>query len=163
VDVKVYYLEMFDRPEAAAVPPREGLMVLHARKPSVAYYRFLYETVGRAYDWYSRARLTDEQLAQVLQDPLNEVHVLHADGAPAGFSELDRRTEGDIEIVQFGLMPEFIGQGLGKFFLRWTLDRAWSYHPRRVWLHTCTKDHPAALPNYLKAGFVVYKEAMTKR
>jgi GNAT superfamily N-acetyltransferase len=162
-DVKVYYLEMLARPEGRAVTPRDGLLILHARKPSVAYYRFLYDTVGRAYHWYSRGKLSDEQLARVLQDPLNEVHVLHVEGVPAGFSELDRRVEGEIEIVQFGLMPEFIGQGFGKYFLRWTLDRAWNYQPRRVWLHTCTLDHTAALPNYLKAGFTVYQEVMIRR
>src|SRR5260370_29736357 len=91
------------------------------------------------------------------------VHVLMADGVPAGFAELDRRREGEIELVQFGLMPEFIGQGLGRYFLQWTIDRAWSYDPRRFWLHTCTLDHPAALPNYRKAGFEIYKEEMTVR
>ncbi len=86
-----------------------------------------------------------------------------AGGVPAGFAELDRRIEGEIELVQFGLMPEFIGQGLGRYFLQWAIDKAWSYHPRRFWLHTCTKDHPAALPNYLKAGFVVYKEEVVEQ
>ena len=81
-----------------------------------------------------------------------------AEGVPAGFAELDRRIEGEIELAQFGLMPEFIGQGLGRYFLRWAIDKAWSYGPRRFWLHTDTKDHPGALPNYLKAGFAIYKE-----
>ena len=71
------------------------------------------------------------------------------------FAELDRRKPGELELVQFGLMAEFIGQGLGKYFLQWTIDRAWGYQPTRLWLHTCTLDHPAALPNYLKAGFAV--------
>jgi GNAT superfamily N-acetyltransferase len=77
---------------------------------------------------------------------------------PCKLNTLDRRNKDDIELVQFGLMPEFIGQGLGRYFLQWTIDKAWSYGPRRFWLHTCTKDHPAALPNYLKAGFTSYKE-----
>ena len=72
--------------------------------------------------------------------------------------ETGKRIEGEIELVQFGLMPGFIGQSLGRYFLQWTIDKAWSYRPRRFWLHTCTKDHLAALPNYLKAGFAVYKE-----
>jgi GNAT superfamily N-acetyltransferase len=139
-------------------PPREGLLVVHAKKPSVAYYRFLYNAVGQDYDWTSRRKLSDTELATLLNDPRLEVHVLMADGVPAGFAELDRRLEGEIELVQFGLIPEFIGRGLGRFFLRWIMDKAWSYQPRRLWLHTCTKDHPAALPNYLKAGFTVYKE-----
>jgi GNAT superfamily N-acetyltransferase len=83
-----------------------------------------------------------------------------AEGVPAGFAELDRRIEGEIEVVQFGLLQEFIGQGLGRYFLQWTIDKAWSYQPRRFWLHTDSKDHPAALPNYLKAGFEIYKEEL---
>lgn len=89
--------------------------------------------------------------------------MLHVDGDPAGFSELVRREAGEIELVQFGLLPEFIGQGLGKWFLQWTIDKVWSYRPRRLWLHTCTLDHPAAVPNYKKAGFLVCKEEQTRR
>ena len=68
-----------------------------------------------------------------------------------------------IELVQFGLISEFIGQGLGKWFLQWTIDKAWSYQPKRFWLHTCTLDHPAALPNYTKAGFVLFKQETIRR
>jgi GNAT superfamily N-acetyltransferase len=161
--VKTSYLQMLARPERVVPPPREGLVVVHAREPTVAYYRFLYDSVGRDYDWTSRKKLSDAELAALLHDARLEVHVLMAEGVPAGFAELDRRTEGEIELVQFGLMPEFIGQGLGRFFLRWAIDRAWSYAPARFWLHTCTKDHPAALPNYLKAGFAVYKEEVRDR
>jgi GNAT superfamily N-acetyltransferase len=156
--IKVTYLEMFARPEKVVPPPREGLAVVHAKKLPVAYYRFLYDAVGRDYDRTSRKKLSDAELAALLNDPRLEVHVLTAEGVPAGFAELERRIEGEIELVQFGLMPEFIGQGLGRYFLRWAIDKAWSYGPRRFWLHTDTKDHPAALPNYLKAGFAVYKE-----
>jgi GNAT superfamily N-acetyltransferase len=161
--VKTTYLEMFSRPQRVVQPPREDLAVVHARNPTVAYYRFLYDAVGRDYDWTSRKELSDAELATLLHDPRLEVHVLMADGVPAGFAELDRRTEGEIELVQFGLLPEFIGQGLGRYFLHWTIDRAWGYGPRRFWLHTCTRDHPAALPNYLKAGFAIYKEEVKER
>jgi GNAT superfamily N-acetyltransferase len=163
VEVKVYYLEMLSPNQRTVPPPRDGLVVLHAAKPTIAYYRFLYETVGKEYHWYSRGKLPDEELAATIQDPLDEVYVLHVNGVPAGFAELDRRKEGEIELVQFGLMPEFIGQGLGRYFLQWTIDKAWSYRPRRFWLHTCTLDHPAALPNYLKAGFTDCKEERTMR
>jgi GNAT superfamily N-acetyltransferase len=85
---------------------------------------------------------------------------LMADGVPSGFAELDKRIEGESELVHFGLMSEFIVQGLGRYLLQWTIDRAWSYRPKRFWLHTCTKAHPAALPNYLKAGFAICKEEL---
>ena len=145
--VKTTYLQMLAHNERVAPPPREGLVVVHAKKPSVAYYRSLYDAVGRDYDWTSRRKLSDTELAALLNDPRLEVHVLMAGGVPAGFAELDRRIESEIELVQFGLVPEFIGQGLGRYFVQWAIDRAWSYQPRRFWLHTCTKDHPAALPN----------------
>src|SRR4051812_21493547 len=150
--VTTTYLEMFARPDRHVPPPRPGLAVVRAENPSVASYRFLYDAVGRDYDWTSRKKLSDSELSALLRDPRLEVHVLTADGVPAGFAELDRRVEGEIELVQFGLVPEFIGQGLGRYFLQWAIDRAWGYGPRRLWLHTCNLDHPAALPNYLKAG-----------
>jgi len=156
--VKTTYLQMFTHPGRFIPEPREGLTVFHARKPTVAYYRFLYDGVGRDYDWTRRKKLADADRAAILNDSRNEVHVLFVDGVPAGFAELDRRIAGEIELVQFGLMPEFIGKGLGRYFLQWTIDKALSYSPRRFWLHTCTKDHRAALPNYLKAGFTIYKE-----
>jgi len=158
--VKTTYVQMFGRPNRNVPPPREGISIIHARKPTIAYYRWLYDAVGGKWNWTSRKKLSDSALATIIHDPRDEVYVLFVDGVPAGFVELDRRVEGEIEISQFGLMPEFIGQGLGKYFLQWSVDRAWDYSPQRLWLHTCTEDHPAALPNYLKAGFVVFKEGL---
>jgi GNAT superfamily N-acetyltransferase len=163
VDFRVTYLEMLAPPQTIIPPPRNDLAVIHARMPTLAYYRFLYDSVGGAYHWTSRKKLTDAELAALIHDPKMENHVLFVDGVPAGFAELDRRIEGEIELVQFGLVPEFIGQGLGRYFLHWAIHKAWSYNPRRFWLHTCTLDHPAALPNYLKAGFVAFKEEIKQR
>ena len=163
VDVTVYYLEMLGRPQRLVSAPRDGLLVLHAKAPSVSYYRFLYNAVGKQYHWLSRRKLSDDQLAAILGDPRNELHVLHGDGSPAGFAELDRRQPDEIELVQFGLMADFIGQGLGTWFLQWTIDKAWSYQPRRLWLHTCSLDHPAAVPLYKKGGFVQFKEETIRR
>ena len=163
VDVTVYYLEML-APSRRRVPaPREGLAVVHVPSPTVPYYRSLYDAVGGPYYWLSRRKMSAEALGALLGDPRNELHVLHVDGTPGGFAELDRRQPDDIELVQFGLLPEFIGQGLGKWFLQWTVDRAWSYGPKRFWLHTCTLDHPAALPNYTKAGFTTFKQEAIRR
>jgi GNAT superfamily N-acetyltransferase len=157
MEIKITYLQMFACPAQSVPAPRDDLQVIHAKRPTIAYYRFLYEVVGGPWQWRSRKKLTDAELAAIIHDPLDEVHVLHVSGVPAGFAELDRRRPGEIELVQFGLTPEFIGLGLGKYFLRWAIERAWSYRPQRFWLHTCTLDHPQALPNYVKAGFDIYK------
>ena len=158
MEIRVFYLQMFAHNGRPVPPPREGLSIIHARQPTNRYYRFLYDAVGGPHQWLSRKKLSDDELLRIIHDPRDEVHVLHVDGVPAGFAELDRRLDGEVELVQFGLMPEFIGQGLGKYFLQWAIDRAWSYHPRRFWLRTCTLDHPHALPNYRKAGFELYHE-----
>jgi GNAT superfamily N-acetyltransferase len=163
VDVTVYYLEMLTRSCRFVPPPRVGLTVVHIQSPTVPNYRSLYDAVGKEFHWLSRRKMSDEALAAILADPRNELHVLHVDGTAGGFAELDRRQPHDIELVQFGLMSEFIGQGLGKWFLQWAIDKAWSYEPRRFWLHTCTLDHPAALPNYMKAGFVLFKQEAIRR
>jgi GNAT superfamily N-acetyltransferase len=163
VDVVVYYLEI-RAPSPRSVPaPRDGLTILHVHKPSVSYYRSLYSAVGEDYHWLSRGKLSDAELASVIQDPCNELHVLHVDGAPAGFAEFDRRQADEIELVQFGLMAPYIGQGLGKWFLQQILDTVWSYQPKRLWLHTCTLDHPAALPLYKWAGLVQLKPEPIRR
>jgi GNAT superfamily N-acetyltransferase len=163
VVVTVYYLEMRARPCGLTVPPREGCVVLQVQRPTVRYYRFLYGAVGSDYHWLSRRKLSDAALAEILARPRNELHVLHVEGSPAGFVEFDRDPAGAVEIVQFGLLPEYIGQGLGKYLLSWAIERAWSYGPSRLWLHTCSLDHPAALPNYRRAGFELYKEETIER
>ena len=163
VDVTVYYLEMLAPIQRAVPVPRDGLSVLHIQKPTVPYYRALYDAVGHDFHWLSRRKLSDEALAAIIGDRRDELHVLHVDDKPAGFAELDCRQADEVELVQFGLLPAFIGQGLGKWFLQWTTDKAWSYQPRRLWLHTCTLDHAAALPNYLKAGFVQFKQEAIRR
>jgi GNAT superfamily N-acetyltransferase len=78
--------------------------------------------------------------------------------APAGYFELAPHDDGSTEIAYFGLLPEFIGRGWGKWLLSEAVRAAWTTMPPRVWLHTCTLDHPAALPNYLKRGFQVVRE-----
>lgn len=163
VDVAVYYLEMLAPTQRVVAAPRDGLSVLNIRSPTVPYYRELYDAVGHDFHWLSRRKLSDEALAAIIGDPRDELHVLHVDGKPAGFAELDRRQADEIELVQFGLLPAFIGQGLGKWFLQWTIDKAWTYRPKRLWLHTCSLDHAAALPNYLKAGFVQFKQEAIQR
>lgn len=163
VDVTIYYLEMLAPSRRTVPPPRAGLSVEHVRSPSVQYYRSLYNAVGEDYRWLGRRKMSDEALAAIIGDERDELHVLQVDGQPAGFAELDRRQGDEIELVQFGLLPAFIGQGLGKWFLQWTVDKAWSYVPKRFWLHTCTLDHPVALSNYQKAGFALYRQETIQR
>jgi GNAT superfamily N-acetyltransferase len=159
VDVTTYHLETFHRPTARLLPPSPGIAVVHAVEPGPRFYRYLYDTVGAPWHWYDRRRMTPAQLTAIVNDPRVEVHVLTDRGVPIGYAELDRRVDGEAELAYFGLFPEAIGRGLGAWFLRWTMAEAWRPPDvARVWVHTCTLDHPAALPLYLAAGFVQFDE-----
>lgn len=155
--VTVTYLEMTSPHQRPAAPAwTEPVVVQRAERPTISFYRYLYDTVGADWDWYERRRLSDDALAAIIHDDAVEVFVLYVRGVPAGYVEFDRRVEGAVEIAYFGLVPEYIGRGLGPALLDWALERAWSYGPRRVWLHTCTLDHPKALAVYRSAGFEEY-------
>ena len=162
VDVTVFYLEMLERPAGAVDAPSDGLMVVPVERPSVPYYRFLYNAVGQDYHWLSRRKMSDEQLATVLDAPTTELHVLHVEGSPAGFAELDCQPNG-IELVQFGLLPEYIGRKLGPWFLSRIIEHVWNSPTRRFWLHTCSLDHPAAVRTYQQAGFRQYRVEQIQR
>ena len=89
--------------------------------------------------------------------PNVQVWVLYDGESYAGFFELQRHDDGSVEIVYFGLTSAFFGRGLGKHLLTRAVESAWAFGANRVWLHTCTLDSPAALPNYLARGFEPYK------
>lgn len=159
VEVITHYLEMHAAPPAP-VAPRPEVQVVRAARPSVRFYRYLYDGVGGPWHWYDRRRMPAAALAELLADPAVEVHVLWKDGEPIGYAELDRRIAGEVELAYFGLMPEAIGQRLGPWLLGWALDAAWAAPGvTRVWVHTCSLDHARALPAYLNAGFRKYGEA----
>jgi GNAT superfamily N-acetyltransferase len=120
-----------------------------------SFWRYLYTAVGRRYHWVDRLPWTDEQIRAYLDDPAVALWLMTVRGAPAGYFELRRDAEDGVEIVYFGLLDGFTGQGYGGPLLTAAVDRAWEQGAARVWLHTCSLDHPAAIPNYLKRGFVV--------
>ena len=154
VPVATIDLEMTAPPADGAPPAPAGATVVRVCNPTAAYYRYLYDAVGADWHWVDRHLLDDQALLAIIGSSDVALHVLHVDGAPAGFVELDGSVAGEIEIAYFGLMPQFLGKGLGRWFLRWAVEAAWAGAPKRVWLHTCELDHPAALPTYEGAGFV---------
>jgi GNAT superfamily N-acetyltransferase len=119
--------------------------------------RFFYTAVGGDWYWIDRLGWTYRDWLDYLGAPAVETWVLYVKGVPAGYFELDARS-GDPEIAYFGLLPGFIGRGLGGHMLTAAVERAWEMGGRRVWVHTCTLDHPAALPGYQARGFRVYRE-----
>lgn len=153
------YLELASPADLRPAPtPAPAPRIERVGECSPSFYRYLYTEVGRAFHWVDRLRWTDDAIRGHLATPGLSLWLLSWEGAPAGYFELKPHDDGSIEIAYFGLLPEYIGRGWGKFLLTEAARAAWSERPARVWLHTCTLDHPAALPNYLQRGFRPVRE-----
>ncbi len=153
VNVVVTFLRMDAPPSDPAPPLPSDATVIQATSCTVGFYRYLYDTVGARYVWWLRRTMADRQLAALLRDPRISIHVLHQNGEPAGFYELDATNRPLVNLSYFGLMPHAVGRGMGAAFLRHAVDTAWRGGTRAVTVNTCTADHPRALPTYLRAGF----------
>ena len=167
--VRTTYLEQRSAGDVRpARAPAEPVEVVRVAGPAPEFSRFLYATVGGDWHWSDRLRWTREDWLAHLNRPLVEIWVAWVGGAPAGYLELCGSSTVDetaVEIAYFGLLPGFLGLGLGGHLLTvglglaWTMAGRWpgTAPVRRVWVHTCTLDGPAALANYRARGLVVYR------
>lgn len=156
----VTYLEMRAPPPARPVPDRPDLALRLWKRPDPAAYRALYRRIGESWLWCSRLLLDEAALAAVLHDPGLEVWLPERSGEPIGILELDFRTPGQCELAFFGLVPQAIGTGAGRWLMARALERAFRPGVRRLRVHTCHFDHPGALAFYLRSGFRPYKLAV---
>jgi GNAT superfamily N-acetyltransferase len=135
----------------------ERFWIGEATVPQWQFNRFLYLTVGGALSWNDKRSWTDEQWREYAESPRLRTFVAYYDGSPAGYYELLRDDVSGVEIIYFGLLPAFIGRGFGGALLTSAIEEAWQMSPSRVWVHTCSLDHPAALSNYQARGMKIYK------
>ncbi len=156
----VTYLEQRARPELAPAAVPSELRMERVRGVDVEEYRRVFRKVGEPWLWFSRLRLSDEELRATLSATGVEVYFLVAGGEAMGLLELDWREQPDVEIVFLGVAPELVGHGAGGYLMRFAIEEAWRRGPRRLWLHTCTLDHPGALGFYMKFGFTPYRRAV---
>ena len=159
VEVTTWYLEMLS-PEGLQrrEPPEGEVHVERADIPSPELSRFLYTAVGGDWYWLERLSWDFTRWLTYLDRPAVETLVVYVSGTPAGYIELEVQADDNVEIAYFGLLPRFIGQGLGGYLLSVGVARAWAQGARRVWVHTCSLDGPNALANYTARGFLVYDQ-----
>lgn len=158
------YLELTDRAQfKPAFGSFPGIAIGRARKPQPELYRLCYRTVGEEFHWRDRWNWSDAEIAAHLADPAIQLFVAMRvadaqDPRLAGWYELRRVAEDQsVEIAYFGIVKHEFGRGFGKHLLSTAVRDGWTLGPQRVWLHTCTLDHPNALPNYIARGFTPYR------
>ncbi len=153
-------LEMLARPRPAPMP-ESPLRLVRWERPAIDRYRALFRRVGGPWLWFSRLVMADDALAAILHDDDIRIWaVVDRAGIEVGMLELDFRTAGQCELSYVGLIPELAGQGHGRWLMAHALAMAWGKDVTRVWVHTCTLDHPGALGFYRRSGFVPYRRTV---
>jgi GNAT superfamily N-acetyltransferase len=159
VQVTRTYLEMTSPEQLRpVVVPDPAPRIERLGECPTSLFRYLYAEVGRACHWRDRLTWSDEMIRRYLATPGVSLWLMTFEAAPAGYFELRQHDDGGVEMAYFGLLPEFFGRGWGKYLLDQAIRQAWGSGAARVWLHTCTLDHPAALPNYVQRGFRPVRE-----
>ena len=155
--VTTTYLEMTSRSQLRPARAKTAMTLVRAEIPCPELNRFLYSAVGARWWWYTRLPWDYARWLAYLDRPELETWVAYVSGTPAGYFELEGQGEGNVEIAYFGLLPGFVGKGVGGELLTAAITRAWDMGAARVWAHTCDLDHPAALPNYQARGLRMFR------
>lgn len=149
---------MLNREDLQAADAVENFGLVRVAPADAAINRYFYERVGADWNWRERLPWSDlDWRAHVEREQLSTWLAMHA-GEQVGYVELEQQPEGNVQISYFGLLPDHYGKGLGGAMLSIALETAWSLpDTQRVWVHTCSDDHPAALANYEKRGFKCFR------
>ena len=163
------YLEMHSPKEFSPKRTADQCFQVREEKPNWVFNRDMYLAVGENWTWIDRRGWTDQQWKYYAGVPALRTFGAYYDGIIAGYYELlgqpdPNEHEDGVEIAYFGLLPQFIGRGLGGALLTSAIEHAWhtSPVPSRVWVHTCNRDHPGALANYQARGMKIYKIVTAK-
>jgi GNAT superfamily N-acetyltransferase len=150
---------MTERPRLKRAPSRAGLKLVRINR-DLDRYRAVFRRVGEPWLWFSRLVISDRALSALLDDARIEAYALSDGTADIGIVELDFRQEATCELTYFGLVPEAIGTGAGRHLMNAAIRKAFRRPIGRLFLHTCSLDHPGALEFYLRSGFTPYRRAL---
>ena len=156
VSYTITWLEMTSRPGYGYPPAPTGrpAALLRAVAPPVWFFLGLYDAVGRHHAWEDMHAEDEDDLAAWLSDERTALYTLMRDGWPHGFFLLDNRSPTVCDLSYFGLVPEAVGTGMGRFLLESAVNIGWDWPGvKKMTVNTCTLDHPRALGLYQRAGF----------
>lgn len=161
-EIITYYLEMKSPQMLKEKAKPEDFDVIEAEVKQYQLNRFLYQFVGETWQWKDKNSLTVEEWKDYAENDNLRTWVAYYRGSIAGYFELQRQADANVEIIYFGLAPGFIGKGFGGYLLSCAIKSAWAWgDTKRVWVHTCSLDHESALNNYLARGFEIYDQTVT--
>ena len=153
----VTHLQLCKRPSLRPEHTQDSWVLRKTDWPDLDRYRALYRRIGEDLFWFSRLRFSDDELREIFAPPAYEAYVFESAGQEEGIVELDFGVEGECQLVFFGLTPTMVGRGAGRWMMNRALETAWSRPIRRMWVHTCSLDHPEALAFYIRSGFEPFR------
>ena len=154
-----FYLHLLSRNDLIPSECKEkNLEVILQKEPTVDFCKFLYKEVGRDFFWRDRLKWSDQDWLNYINNIFFKLYILKQNNELAGYYELlyDPKIP-SMEIPYFGIFKEFFGKGIGGDLLTDAILNSYNHSINKVWVHTCTLDHPNALKNYLARGMKIFK------
>ncbi len=159
IPVQRNFLELKDLKNLKTNSINEKKYLVKKIKPDFQLNKFFYKQVGKKHRWIDRLSWSDGKWMNYISNKNLETYIISESDELAGFFELLYNPElKETEISYFGLLEEYIGKGIGGYALSVAIKKSFEKNIRRVWLHTCTLDHPNALKNYIARGMTVFKK-----
>ena len=159
IPIQRNFLELKDLKNLKTNSINENKYSVKKIKPDFQLNKFFYKQVGKKHRWVDRLSWSDEKWINYISNKNLETYIICEFDELAGFFELLYNPElKETEISYFGLLEEYIGKGIGGYSLSVALKKSFEKNIRRVWLHTCTLDHPNALKNYIARGMTVFRK-----
>lgn len=156
-NVTTFYMEMNNIEEFRPKHGYRELLTINEVSKDAFQQWMLFVGVGMPWQWYSRLKWTIQEWNAYFSETNAHTYMAFSKNQLVGYFELAKK-EDDVEIKFFGLYPSCIGAGWGGALLSHAVNTAWSLGAKRVWLHTCTSDHKAALSNYKARGFKIVSQ-----
>ena len=159
IPVQRNFLELKDLKNLKTNLTNKNKYLVKKIKPDFQLNKFFYKQVGKKHRWIDRLSWSDEKWINYISNKNLETYIICECEELVGFFELLHNPElQETEISYFGLLEEYIGKGIGGYALSVAIKKSFEKNIRRVWLHTCTLDHPNALKNYIARGMTVFKK-----
>ena len=159
IPVQRNFLELKDLKNLKTNSINEKKYLVKKIKPDFQLNKFFYKQVGKKHRWIDRLSWSDGKWINYISNKNLETYIISESKELAGFFELLYNPElKETEISYFGLLEEYIGKGIGGYALSVAIKKSFEKNIKRVWLHTCTLDHPNALKNYIARGMTVFKK-----
>ena len=160
--IERYYLEINSIEDLKIKQiPSDNFFLKEADKDKFDLNKFFYKQIGKKHEWIDRLIWQDKNWMDYTSDKNLKTFVLQNNNDLVGYFELIFNGN-DCEIAYFGILEEYIGKGYGGFLLSEAL-RIGFKNAKRIWVHTCSLDHPNAIENYKSRGMKIFKTEILKR